>query len=55
MTMISANGENRRYLAITAAAAIVTAVATKLGEWAIEEVRKAAKRPGESPKNTTGA
>lgn len=46
--MMNANGENRRYLAIVAAAAVVTAVATKIGEWAIEEVRKAVKRPGES-------
>jgi hypothetical protein len=44
--MIEANGENRRWAAYAIGGAVLAALGTKLGEWAVEELRKRAGRPG---------
>jgi hypothetical protein len=41
--VIAANGENRRYLAFMFGVAFVSAVGTKLGEWAVERLRNKSK------------
>lgn len=46
--MLQANGENRRYIALAFATAVAAAMGTKLGEWAVERARKAAKDPKEA-------
>jgi hypothetical protein len=47
-----ANGENRKYLALAFGAALVAAIATKLGEWGVERLRKAVKDPSTTPPET---
>lgn len=43
----NANGQNRERAAWILAGALLTAVATKLGEWAVEEVRRRVKDKSE--------
>lgn len=38
--MVEANGETRRWAAFAFAGALIGAVGTKLGEWAVERVRQ---------------
>ena len=47
--MIQANGENRKYIALAFVAAFVAALGTKLGEWAIERIKKAIHDPPPPP------
>jgi hypothetical protein len=47
--MLHANGENRKELALAFGAALCVALGTKLGEWAVERVRVAAKDPAHPP------
>lgn len=42
--MMRANGDNRRYLALSFVAAFAAALGTKLGEWAIERLREGLKK-----------
>lgn len=44
--MIEANGENRRWAAFTIVGAVLAAIGTKAGEWAIAELRS---RYGKDP------
>jgi len=50
-----ANGENRRYLALAFGAAAVAAVGTKLGEWAVERLRRTIGDPPRPTHSSRGA
>ena len=46
--MIQANGENRKWIAMTLGAALLTTAATELVKWGIEEAKKRYGTKGES-------
>lgn len=52
--MIAANGENRKLAAQTLLYGVALAVGTKVGEWAIERLRKGLRDPAPEPTPKSG-